>query len=68
MAHACCNWCHRFLKVNDTYNPLKDRVYCSRRCLWCDWLFNRWMSDEEINRRRHYDELTEGGDEQESED
>jgi hypothetical protein len=62
MPRATCGWCHTFLKVNDTYDNRIQTVYCCRQCLEADWLFRRWQSDEELNRKRHYQELTKGDD------
>lgn len=59
---VCCEWCLEPLKVKDTFNPRKKKVVCSRGCHDAETLFNMMFSDEEINRKRHYDELTKGED------
>ena len=58
--YATCGWCHRLLKVKGNYDNRQHTIYCSPGCQAADWMFRAWQSDEEINRRRHYDELTKG--------
>lgn len=60
MPQACCNWCNSIIKVEKGYNPQIHRRYCSVQCVMADSMFEEWQSDEEINRRRHYEELTKG--------
>jgi len=62
-----CTWCLTPLEVKDTFNPLKNAVFCCDGCRGAEVMFNVWMSDEECARRMHYDELT-GGDDEPSED
>jgi hypothetical protein len=62
MKNAVCDWCLTNVKAPDHYDPLQKRIYCSKQCVQADWMFRRWMSDEEINRRLHYIRLTQGGD------
>ena len=57
---AVCDWCQTFVKVHDTFDPLRDAVVCSRGCEDAETIFRLWMSDEEINRRQHYEYLTQG--------
>jgi hypothetical protein len=49
-----CSWC---LKIIETANRTHV-VYCSQGCKDADNLFKYHNSDEEINRKRHYHELT----------
>ena len=53
----CCSWC---LKIVTTQN-VTNEVYCSKGCHDADLLFKFYESDTRINRRRHYAELTKGG-------
>ena len=53
-----CSWC---LKIVETTNVTHE-VYCSRGCRDADAQFKAYNSDAEINRRRHYKELTRGKD------
>jgi uncharacterized protein with PIN domain len=62
MKDATCGWCLTHVKVPDHYDPLRREVYCCKQCFQADWMFRQWMSDEEINRRLHYQILTKGGD------
>ena len=57
-----CWWCNTPVKVNKRHNFTNVTV-CSKGCRDAWIMFERWMSDEEINRRDHYDQLTGGDDE-----
>lgn len=59
-----CAWCGAFVKVPNTFNRRKQFVYCNRGCRDADAIFRACFSDEEINRRAHYDALTEGEDDE----
>ena len=59
---TACVWCSRLVKVADDYDDLQHKAVCSQSGKDAETLFNLWMSDEEINRRAHYQELTKGGD------
>lgn len=59
-----CAWCGAFVKVPSVFNPRKHFVYCNRGCRDSDMLFALFFSDEQINRRNHYDILTEGEDDE----
>jgi hypothetical protein len=55
-----CDNCDAPIKVQDDYDPLRCPVVCSIGCWKSEYTFMKWMSDEEINRRNHYKELTRG--------
>ena len=57
---VCC-WCLAPIKVADNFNEKKQKAVCSEGCRDAERLFTTFYSDEEINRRRHYDELIRGG-------
>lgn len=59
---ACCSWCQTFVKVKDTYDELRNVVYCCDGCRDADCVFQTWQSDEAINQRTHYKYLTRGDD------
>ena len=59
MKKACCHWCLAIIEVPESFNKQK-KVVCSQSCKDAEMLFNIHWSDEEINRRAHYDELTRG--------
>jgi hypothetical protein len=52
-----CLWCDSVVKA-----PENKNYVCCEECQLIEWLFQQWMSDEEINRRTHYAELTRGDD------
>lgn len=54
----CCSWC---LKIVTTSNVTHE-AYCSKGCHDADNLFKYYNSDVEINRKRHYTQLTKGSD------
>lgn len=54
-----CSWCEKIL---DTNTPRPTIVFCSQGCRDANELFEMMFSDEEINRRDHYRELTKGAD------
>ena len=56
---ACC-WCDTFVKVRDTYDEMQHKAVCSVTCKEAEMMFCQFYSDEEINRRAHYQELTKG--------
>ena len=58
---GCC-WCPGVVEVDDDYNPLKDLAFCHPSCDDADFLFRKFFSDEEMNRRAHYAQLTRGVD------
>jgi len=62
MKATACVWCSDLIKVPDTYDDLQHKAVCSRVCRTAEMMFMEYWSDEEINRRRHYNELTQGGD------
>jgi hypothetical protein len=51
----CCSWC---LQVLNTKIPRPRQVFCSPGCRDANTLFEELFSDEEINRRAHYWQLT----------
>jgi hypothetical protein len=53
--NRCCGWC---LKVLDTEIPRPKKVFCSVGCRDANTIFEEMFSDEEINRKAHYWELT----------
>lgn len=55
--NRCCSWCLKVIQTSNTTHV----VYCSTGCRDADKLFQYHNSDVEINRKRHYDELTKGG-------
>ena len=60
MKTTCCVWCSAFIKVEDTFNDLQHKAVCSQTCKEAEMMFTQFYSDEEINRRAHYFELTKG--------
>lgn len=52
-----CSWCLKIIETSNTTHV----VYCSPGCRDADHLFKHHNSDEEINRKRHYNELTQKG-------
>ena len=59
MRHTICTWC---LKKIQTSSEDDANYYCCRSCYNAELMFRQWQSDENINRQRHYDELTRGED------
>lgn len=53
-----CNWCLCVMEIPNGADG--DEFYCCPGCYQANELFITYQSDEEINRRRHYAELTEG--------
>jgi len=64
MKTTCCVWCFTFVKVKDTFNDLQHKAVCSVTCKEAEMMFTQYWSDEEINRREHYKELTQGRDDE----
>ena len=62
MKNATCVWCNSIVKVRDNFDDLRHKAVCSQSCKDAELLFNMHFSDEEINRRAHYRELTKGSD------
>lgn len=62
MRHTVCCWCLSIVKVSKNFNEKTHRAVCSQSCKDAENLFNLHWSDEEINRRAHYRELTKGDD------
>ena len=62
MKITCCIWCSTFVKVEDTFDDLQHRAVCSVTCKEAEMMFTQYWSDEEINRREHYKQLTKGED------
>lgn len=60
MKTVCCEWCLELIQVKDTFNPRKKAIICCRGCRDAETMFRMMFSDEEINRKRHYDDLTKG--------
>jgi hypothetical protein len=60
MKTTCCVWCSAPVKVLDTYDDLQHKAVCSPGCKDAETLFCIHYSDEEINRRDHYHDLTKG--------
>ena len=60
--YACCEWCLTPIKVPNSFDPIVRQVVCNRGCRDAETLFRIMFSDEQINRNRHYDDLTQGGD------
>ena len=56
-----CIWCLYPVVVPENHKP-KKLLVCSTGCRDAEMLFQRMFSDEEINRRDHYTELTRGDD------
>ena len=59
-----CQWCGKFMQV-DGNRDSKTVYFCSKPCVDAEKLFQLHYSDEEINRRWHYAQLTHGGDDEE---
>jgi hypothetical protein len=57
-----CYWCDKPVRVQDNFDPKKQKAVCSRGCRDAEAQFQVHYSDEEINRRAHYRHLTRGGD------
>jgi hypothetical protein len=57
-----CWWCHTAIKMPQGFNEKKSKPMCSVGCRDAEMLFNIHFSDEEINRKWHYDEITKGTD------
>ena len=62
MKNTVCCWCWKKVTVDNTYSDLKHKGVCSQSCKDAEMLFTQYWSDEEINRRAHYRELTKGED------
>lgn len=60
MKKANCIWCLSVVSVRDNFDDLQHKAVCSRSCKDAEMLFTTHWSDEEINRRQHYAELTQG--------
>lgn len=60
MINTCCVWCWKPVKVKAPYDELRHKAVCSQPCKDAEMLFKWHFSDEEINRRAHYRELTKG--------
>ena len=60
MKTVCCMWCLSPIQVKDTFKEQKRKIVCSQSCKDAEMLFTLHWSDEEINRRAHYHELTRG--------
>lgn len=58
---SVCSWCLTIVSVPNNFNELQHSAVCSPACKAAEMVFNQWMSETEINRRRHYDELTSKG-------
>ena len=58
-----CEWC---CKPIEAKTPRPKAVFCSFGCRDANAMFNLAFSDEEINRRTHYAEITRGSDEDDS--
>lgn len=56
---VCC-WCDSPVRVKDDFDEWHDVAVCSQACKAGEMTFRQWMSDEEINRRQHYKQLTRG--------
>jgi len=52
-----CGWCGA---IHKTSIPRPTKVFCNIGCRDADNLFELMFSDEEINRRTHYAEITKG--------
>ncbi len=61
---VCCEWCLKPIEVKDTFKPHKHKIVCSQGCRDAETLFEMMFSDEEINRRAHYEYLTKGDDDE----
>ena len=59
---SACVWCSAIVKVPDTYNDLQHYAVCSPACKAAELVFRQWMSDEAVDQRAHYEELTKGED------
>lgn len=56
-----CGWCYKnTIKAPKGFREGIDVAYCSTGCRDADSIFKTAFSDEEINRRTHYKELTKG--------
>jgi len=66
MKATACVWCSQLIKVDDTYNDLQHIGVCSQGCRDAEYIFGIHWSDEAINRRAHYRDLTEGTDNDEA--
>ena len=60
MKTLCC-WCLSPIKVTGKFNPKTDKDVCSQGCKDAEHLFCIHFSDEQINRRHHYRQLTSQG-------
>jgi len=58
MKKTVCVWCSAFIKVEEPYNDLQHKAVCSVTCQQAEMMFTQYWSDEEINQRMHYQELT----------
>ena len=50
-----CSWC---TKVFESTMPRPRKVFCTKGCRDAEAMFVEIFSDEEINRKAHYHELT----------
>ena len=67
MKRTCCVWCSALLYVKEPLDEKKHKPVCSVTCSEAEMMFTQYWSDEEINRRAHYKELTEGLNDEEEE-
>jgi hypothetical protein len=59
---SVCSWCLAIVSVPNNFDEKKHSAVCSPACKAGEMVFRYWMSDEEVNKRNHYRELTKGND------
>lgn len=55
-----CFWCNTIITMQAGFNEKKHKPMCSTGCADAERLFTQLFSDEQINRERHYLDLTKG--------
>lgn len=63
MTDDFCWWCSKPVKVKFDRGKYK-RVFCDYKCNQLNWLFEKWMSDDNLN--RYIQEARNGQDKDES--
>ena len=62
MKESACVWCSAKVEVADDFCQWTQDVVCSKGCKDAYTLFEMMFSDEMMNRRKHYETLTQGED------
>lgn len=58
-----CYQCDTPVEVAEHFDPRYNTATCSKGCKLAELMFRKLFSDEEINRRQHYNEVMRGNNE-----